>query len=78
MGKILSAEERQELLDEHRLEEGRRYADRIKAILLLDDGYTYCEISRVFFLDEGSIRSYLKSNKFKPTLVGKETISMVH
>ena len=38
----------------------RRYADRIRVILLLDDGETYKNISKFLFLDEGTIGNYKK------------------
>ena len=60
MSEFLSEAERKELLSEHRLERDSRYSDRIKAVLLLDDGLSYVEISRVLFLDESSIRRYRK------------------
>lgn len=56
----LTAEERLELLKLHKAENGRRFADRIKTILLLDDGYSYSEISKVLFLDDQTIRNYEK------------------
>jgi len=42
------------------LEHGRRYADRIKALLLWDKGWTFEEISEVLLLDESTIRRYRK------------------
>jgi transposase len=60
---FLSKEQKRELLDELRLEKSRRYADRIRVILLLDQGKTYKSISEHLFLDEGSIANYRKRYK---------------
>jgi transposase len=63
MGKFLSIDERNELLEELRLERSRKYADRIRVILLLDDNQTYKDIAKFLFLDEGSIANYRKRYK---------------
>jgi transposase len=63
MGKFLSKIQKNELLQELRLERGRKYADRIRVILLLDDGQTYKNIAKFLFLDEGSIANYRKRYK---------------
>jgi len=60
MYKFLNKEQRQELLDELQIERSKRYADRIRVILLLDDNKTYKSISEYLFLDEGSIANYRK------------------
>jgi transposase len=63
MGKFLDHKERKNLLQELKLERSRRYADRIRVILLLDDGETYSDISKFLFLDEGSIANFRKRFK---------------
>jgi transposase len=63
MYKFLDKNQRQELLDELQIERSRRYADRIRVILLLDDNETYKNISKFLFLDEGSIANYRKRYK---------------
>ncbi|NOT78758.1 MAG: helix-turn-helix domain-containing protein [Bacteriovoracaceae bacterium] len=60
MYKFLNKDQRQELLDELQIERSKRYADRIRVILLLDDNQTYKDISKFLFLDEGSIANYRK------------------
>ena len=45
------------------MERLRRYAERIKVILLLDEGETYKNISKFLFLDEGTIANYRKRYK---------------
>jgi transposase len=66
MGTILETTERSVLLARHRRERDRRVADRIKAVLLRDDGLSYSEIAKVLFLtDEGirqQVEDYLKEN----------------
>jgi transposase len=57
---FLTAEQRAELLHELRVERHAKYSDRIKTILLLDDGEMYSDIARFLFLDEGTIRNYRK------------------
>jgi transposase len=63
MGKFLSPSDRTELLEELRLERSRKYADRIRVILLLDDEKTYKDIATFLFLDEGTIANYRKRYK---------------
>lgn len=58
MYKFLNKEQRNELLEELSIERSKRYADRIRVILLLDDNQTYKDISKFLFLDEGSIANY--------------------
>jgi len=60
---FLSEDQKNELLRELRLEKSRRYAERIKVILLLDQGETYKNISKFLFLDEGTIANYRKRYK---------------
>jgi transposase len=57
---FLLPEQRQELLKELKAEDKRKYADRFRIILLLDQGKTYQSIAEYFFLDEGTIRNYRK------------------
>ena len=57
MGAILTTEQRNLLLAQHRTEHDRRRADRIKAVLLRDDGWSYEQIAAALFL---SGTSYLR------------------
>ncbi len=61
--KFLTPAQRQELLRELRIEGKAKYSDRIKTILLLDDGETYAKISKFLFLDEGTIANYRRRYK---------------
>jgi len=60
MYKFLDKKQRQELLDELNIERSRRYADRIRVILLLDQEWTYKKIAEALFIDEGTIANYKK------------------
>lgn len=54
----LSKSQRQELLSELRIERERKFADRIRVILLLDEGRAYQDIAAFLFLDEKTIRNW--------------------
>ena len=62
MESFLTEEQRKELLSELRLEKNRKFADRIRVILLLDSGESATDISRFLFLNEGT-RNYEKQYK---------------
>jgi transposase len=54
----LSPRERDTLIEAHGAQHTKRFADRIKSILLLDEGKTYEEIARILLLDDSTIRRY--------------------
>ena len=54
----LSKSERFDLEKLHKKEHERRFADRIKTILLLDEGWNYMQIARILLLDDQTIRNY--------------------
>jgi transposase len=60
MQDFLTPEQRSELLHELKVEDQAKYSDRIKVILLLDEGKRYKDIADFLFLDEGTIRNYRK------------------
>ena len=64
MNFVLSKEQKRELLEELHLERNRRYADRIRVILLLDEGEPISRVAKYFFLDEGTVRNYVNRYKF--------------
>jgi len=76
MGTLLEPEQRQSLLVRHRGERDRRVADRIKAVLLRDDGYSYEQIAQVLFLSDEAIRKhiddFIRENKLKPENGGSQ------
>ena len=45
---------------QHQFEAERRYADRIKALLLWDSGWSFNQITEALLLDEKTIRRYRK------------------
>ena len=59
----MSQKQKKELLQELKLERMRRYAERIKVILLLNDEKTYKSIAEYLFLNEGTISNYKKRYK---------------
>lgn len=60
MVQFLTTVQRASLKQQHGYEHERRYADRIKALLLWDSGWSLEEISEVLLLDETTIRRYRK------------------
>jgi transposase len=77
MSNILTPTIRSELLKRHRNERDGKIRDRIKAILLRDDGLTYVEIARVLFLsDEGvrkQVEDYIQHEKLELESGGTES-----
>ena len=63
MKQFLTNIEREELLSELHLEKNKKYADRIRIILLLDEGEPINKIAKYFFLTENSVRNY--TNRYK-------------
>jgi transposase len=55
---FLSKKEIRELKTDHRAERDSRYADRIKSILMLNEGVPVAKIAHYLLLDEKSIRNY--------------------
>ena len=70
MNKILNETEREELLIRHKSERDKRVADRIKAVILHDDGWTSARISEALLIDDATIRfhikTYLKEKRVTP------------
>jgi transposase len=56
----LTPVERQKLIVLHRHTRNRRQADRIKTILLIDQGWEYRRIAEALFLDDSTLRSYIQ------------------
>jgi transposase len=54
----LNAKDKIKLISIHRKEKDKRLADRIKAIILLDNGMKYEEIAKVLFLNDSTIRRF--------------------
>ena len=64
MPPFLTDQQRKELDAAHRDERQKRFADRIKAILAVDSGWSYEEVAKILRLDDSTIRrcveGYLK------------------
>lgn len=56
----LSSEDQKVLLHLHRNTKGKKTADRIKAIILLNKGYTQKEIASILMLDDDTISNWIK------------------
>jgi transposase len=73
----LSSEEKKSLIKHHRKERDKRVCDRIKAVLLHDQGYSYADIARILLLDDATIRrhieDYFSSHKLKPVNGGRDS-----
>ena len=63
MKSFLSKKQRKELLNKLKSERRTRYSDRVRVILLLDQGETYKDITKFLFLSEVTISSY--RNRYK-------------
>ena len=77
---FLTDSERQQLKIQHRGERDGRVRDRIKAILLYDEGWSPKEIAKVLLISDESIRQhvdeYKASKKLRPESGGsKEKLS---
>src|SRR5215204_6219207 len=78
MKHFLSLEERNHLKLQHKRERDGRVRDRIKAVLLYDEGWTYEQIAHVLLLTHEAIRQhildYQSSQKLKPQSGGSSEI----
>ena len=63
MKQYLTNFDREELLSELHFERNRKHADRIRIILLLDEGEPMKRIAEYFFLTENSVRNYKERYK---------------
>lgn len=67
---FLSAEEKVQLRLQHKRERDRRICDRIKAVLLYDEGWSIATIAKALLLSDDAIREhiseYKESKKLKP------------
>lgn len=60
MKSFLSKEEIIVLQEAHHAARDKRKADRIKTVLLLNQGYPYSEIARILLLNDSTVREYFK------------------
>lgn len=60
MANFLTRKQRTKLLVEHNAERDRKVADRLKAVLLADEGEPFPQIARVLFVDEQTVRRHVR------------------
>ena len=76
MHDFLTLKQREHLIKRHKKEEGKRVGDRIKAILLADEGWTYRKISKALLLDQETIgrhiSEYIKRHKIENNAGGSK------
>ena len=73
----LTKEKINELKDRHKKERDKRICDRIKAVLLINKGYTYQQVAEILLLDDETMRrhvqEYLEYEKLKSNSKGSES-----
>jgi transposase len=73
---FLTDQERTQLKVQHKRERDKRICDRIKAVLLSDEGWTPQQIAKVLLISDQAVREhvqeYRESNKLKPESGGSE------
>jgi transposase len=60
MKNFLTSEEKASLKGQHRRERDRRICDRIRAVILADEGWTYPMIAKALLLDDQTVGNYIK------------------
>lgn len=74
---FLTDTQRATLKQQHKKERDRRIADRIKAVLLRDAGWSYIDIAEALLLDKETIRIHIvefqQANKLKPANGGSQS-----
>jgi transposase len=58
MNIVLTSSQREEIKQLHRFCKQRRFADRLKALLLLDKGFSCVEVGHILLLDDDTVRGY--------------------
>ncbi len=66
----LSQLEREKLKSQHKKERDKRICDRIKAVLLFDEGWSYSQIAHALLLSDEAVRQHIldfqTERKLKP------------
>lgn len=76
MGKLVTDDQVLMLRQAHRKIKDRNKADRIKAVLLLNDGFSYPQVAKILLLDDTTIRRYeaeFQERKLKGLLESRYT-----
>jgi len=63
MNNFLSQEEELKLRHQHKKEKNRKNADRLKAVLLSNKGWTYRAIAEALFIDEETVSTHISDYK---------------
>ena len=71
MKNFLCKEQKEELLNQHKKEKNKKVGDRIKAIILSDEGWTYRHISKALLIDEETVSSHIQDYIQKSKLKGE-------
>ena len=78
MNNALTTQERIALKQHHKLCRDKFICDRIKAVLLYDQGYSYRQIASILLLDDETIRRHVKdyftTKKLSPDNGGKHPL----
>jgi transposase len=69
MYKILTPQQRSSLLLLHRKEPMKKTADRVKAVLLYDDGWTPPKIAQALLIEESTVRDHIKTYQKEERLI---------
>lgn len=73
----LTSEEIAKLKASHKIERDKRICDRIKAVLMRNDGHSYAFIAKMLLVDETTIsrhiEDYVQEQKLKPTNGGSQS-----
>jgi len=74
--KFLNDQERATLRTQHKQERDKRVADRLKAVLLFDKGWSTQQIAEALFISDQAVREHVQDykvfNKLKPESGGSE------
>jgi transposase len=77
MGKLFDRTKRRRLIKQHQSERDGRVRDRIKAVLMVDNDYSYTETSKALLVDDETVRrhveDYLAAEKLAPENGGSDT-----
>ena len=72
---FLTEQKRAQLKLQHKQERDKRVCDRIKAILLYDEGWSPQQIAKILLISDQAVRDqvdeYKASNKLKPETVAQ-------
>lgn len=78
MKKYLSETERDELLTLHKKERDKRIADRMKVVLLYDDGWSFADIAKALFIDDSTafrhLETYIDEKRLSPDYKGSKAL----